>query len=206
MKNCHWSSPCTRMNSAATATVNLQHRLKGVQDADQEWGIWENKAEQGFRQLDVFRIRFYELNFLYLLTSRKTLKLLMETPAPVTSNNLLPKCVLDSMCPPSLKTHIYTPPSVQFNRSFVSDSLWPHGLQHTRPPYPSLSSRVSSDSRPLSWWCRPTISSFVPAFSFCRKSFPASGSFPMSRLFASGGQVLELQHQSFQWMFRVDFL
>ena len=75
-----------------------------------------------------------------------------------------------------------------------------------RPPYPSLSSRVSSDSCPLSWWCRPTISSFVPAFSFCPQSFPASGSFPMSWLFASGGQVLELQHQPFQWMFRVDFL
>ena len=76
----------------------------------------------------------------------------------------------------------------QFSRSEVSDSLRPHGLQHTRPPCPSTTPGVYSNSCPLSWWCHPTISSSVGPFSFCLQSFPASGSFQMSQLFASGGQ------------------
>ena len=64
--------------------------------------------------------------------------------------------------------------------------LPPHGLQHSRLPCPSLFPRVCSNLCPLSWWCHPTISSSVTLFS-CPQSFPASGSFPMSRLFASGG-------------------
>ena len=66
--------------------------------------------------------------------------------------------------------------------------LQPHGLQHTRLPCPSLSPKVCSNSCPLSQWCHPTISSSAALFSFCLQSFPASGSFPMSQLFASGGQ------------------
>ena len=69
-----------------------------------------------------------------------------------------------------------------------SDSLWPHGLQHTRLPCSSLSPRVCSNSCSLSWWCYPTISSSVAPFSCCLQSFPASGSFPMSQCSASGGQ------------------
>ena len=80
--------------------------------------------------------------------------------------------------------------SVQFSLSVVSDSLWPHGLQHTRPPCPSPTSGVYSNSSPSSLWCHPTISSSVVHFSFHLKSFPASGSFPMSQLFASGGQSI----------------
>ena len=72
--------------------------------------------------------------------------------------------------------------------SVVSDSLWPHGLQHTRLPCPSPSSRICSKSCPLSRWCHPTISSSVTPFSFCLQSVPASGSFPISQLFTSGGQ------------------
>jgi len=72
----------------------------------------------------------------------------------------------------------------------VSDSLWPHGLQQARLPYLLLSPRVSSNACPLSQWCRPTISSSVVPFSSCLQSFPASGSFPMSRLFTSGGQSI----------------
>ena len=81
----------------------------------------------------------------------------------------------------------------------MSDSLQPHGLQHTRLPCPSLSPRVCSNSFPLSEWCYLTILSFSIPFSFCLQSFPASGSFPVSGLFTSGGQILELQlqHQSF---------
>jgi len=77
--------------------------------------------------------------------------------------------------------------SVQFSRSVVSDSLRPHKSQHARPPCPSPSPGVHSDSRPLSWWCHPAISSSVALFSSCPQSLPASESFPMSQLFASGG-------------------
>ena len=78
--------------------------------------------------------------------------------------------------------------SVQFSRSFVSNSLWPHGLQHTRPPCPSPTPEACSNSCPLSQWCHPTISSSVVPFFSCLQSFPASGSFPMSLFFPSGGQ------------------
>ena len=67
---------------------------------------------------------------------------------------------------------------------------WPHGLQHTRLPCPSLSPGVCSNSCPLSRWCYLTISSSVPLFSFCLRSSPASASFPMSPLFTSGGQSI----------------
>ena len=68
--------------------------------------------------------------------------------------------------------------SVQFSHSVVSDSFRPHGLQHTRPPCPSSTPQVYSNSCSLSWWCHPTISSSVTLFSLCLQSFPASGSFP----------------------------
>ena len=77
--------------------------------------------------------------------------------------------------------------SVHISRSVVSDSLQPHESQHTRPPCPSPSPGVHSDSRPLSQWCHPAISSSVVPFS-CPQSLPASESFPMSQLFAWGGQ------------------
>ena len=70
----------------------------------------------------------------------------------------------------------------------MSNSLRPHELQHTRPPCPSPTAGVHSNSRPLSWWCHPAISSSVIPFSSCPQSLPASESFPMSQLFASGGQ------------------
>ena len=80
--------------------------------------------------------------------------------------------------------------SVQFSHSVVSDSLRPHGLQHTRPLCPSPTPKVYSNSRPLSRWCHPTISSSVIPFSSHLQSFPASGSFPISQFFASGGQSI----------------
>ena len=76
--------------------------------------------------------------------------------------------------------------SVQFSHSVVSDSLWPHELQHTRPPCPSPTPRVHSHSLPLSPGCHPAISSSVVPFSSCPQSLPASESFPMSQLFAWG--------------------
>ena len=80
--------------------------------------------------------------------------------------------------------------SVQFSPSVVSDSLWPHELQHIRPPCPSPTPRVYPNPCPLSWWCHPTISSSVVPFSSCPQSFPTSGSFPVSQLSASGGQII----------------
>ena len=80
--------------------------------------------------------------------------------------------------------------SVQFSGSVVSHSLQPHESQHARPPYPSPIPRVHSNSRPLSRWCHPAISSSVVPFSSCPQSLPASGSFSMSQLFAWGGQSI----------------
>ena len=80
--------------------------------------------------------------------------------------------------------------SVQLSRSVVSDSLWPHELQHARPPCPSPIPRVYSNSCPSSRWCHPAISSSVAHFSSCLQSPPASGSFPMSQLFAWDGQSI----------------
>ena len=77
--------------------------------------------------------------------------------------------------------------SVQLSHSVLSDSLWPYRLQHARLPCPSPTPRACSNSCPLSQWCHPTISSSVVPFSSCFQSFPASGSFPMSQFFTSGG-------------------
>ena len=82
--------------------------------------------------------------------------------------------------------------SVQFSHSVVSDSLQPHGLQHTRPSYPSPTPTAYSNSCPLGQWCNPAISSFVIPFSSHLQSFPASGSFQMRWFFASGGHSIEV--------------
>ena len=97
--------------------------------------------------------------------------------------------------------------SVQFSGSVVSDSLRPHGLQHARPPCPSPTPRACSNSCPLCWWCHPTISSSV---------VPFSSIFPSTRLFSNESALqirwpkywmeFQLQHQSFQWISRTDFL
>ena len=78
--------------------------------------------------------------------------------------------------------------SVQFSHLVVSSSFRPHGLQHARPPCPSPTPGVCSNSCPLSQWCHPTISSSIVPFSSHLQSFPASGSFQMSQFFESGGQ------------------
>ena len=84
----------------------------------------------------------------------------------------------------------YMVSSVQFSRSVLFDSLWPHGLQNARPPCPSPTPGVHSNSRPLSRWCHPTISSYVVPFASHLKSFTASGYFQMSQFFASSGQSI----------------
>ena len=98
--------------------------------------------------------------------------------------------LLDGTALDDHKIHIS---SVQISRSVMSDSLRPHESQHVRPPCPSPIPGVHWDSRPLSQWCHPAISSSVVPFSSCPQSLPASESFPMSQLFTWGGQVLEFQ-------------
>ena len=94
------------------------------------------------------------------------------------------------------------------SHSVISDSLRPHGLQYARLPCPSPSPGAHSNSRPLNCWCHPAISNSVIPFFSCLQSFSVSWSFPESQLFASCGQSFGalLQHQSFQWIVRVDFL
>ena len=77
-----------------------------------------------------------------------------------------------------------------FSHSVMSDSLWPHGLQHARLPCPSPTPRACSNTCPLSRWCHPTVSSSVILFSSCLQSFPASGSFPVSQFFTTGAQSI----------------
>ena len=80
--------------------------------------------------------------------------------------------------------------SVQFSRSVMSESLWPHGFQHARSPCPSPTPWIYWNSCALSQWWQPTISSSVVPFSSCPQSFPASGFFEMSQFFTSGGQSI----------------
>ena len=99
------------------------------------------------------------------------------------------KCVLPSLSLSKSKTS-NSITSVQFNCSVMSDSLQPHESQHARPPCPSPTPRVYSNSCPLSRWCPPTISSSVVPFSSCLQSFPSSRSFQISQLLTSGGQSI----------------
>ena len=110
-------------------------------------------------------------------------------------------CALCCLCPQgtplssstgwgSFRNQSYMFSSVQFRRSVVSDSLRPHELQHARPPCPSPTLGVHWDSRPSSQWCHPAISSSVLPFSSCPQSLPASESFPVTQLFAWGGQTI----------------
>ena len=87
-------------------------------------------------------------------------------------------------------SHHFCFTSVQFSRSVMSNSLWPHELQHAKPLCPSPPPGVYSNSCPSSRWCHPAISSSVVPFSSCPQSLPASESFPMSQLFAWGGQSI----------------
>ena len=98
--------------------------------------------------------------------------------------------------------------SVQFSHSVVSDSLQPYESQNARPPCPSPTPRAYSNSCPSSKWCHPANSSSAVPFSSCLQSFPALGnrSFQMTQLFAGQSLEFQRQHQSFQWIFRVDFL
>ena len=121
--------------------------------------------------------------------------------------DLLPHAIYPTSCYTSnTSPHVFLPLHVlnttsslhfycfhpQLSHSVMWDSSRPHELQHARPPCPSPTPRVYSNSCPLHWWCHPVISSSVIPFSSCLQSFPASGSFPMSQFFTSGGQTIGL--------------
>ena len=141
---------------------------------------------------------------LELLWTSRSIKLLSSEEKSCNSTSICCKKSLESIqipkiliCSPGFFKNMFFPflnlgsmeyPSVQFSRSVVSDSLRPHELRHARPPCPSPTPGVHSDSRPSSQWCHPAISSSVVPFSSCPQSLPASESFPMSQLFAWGGQ------------------
>ena len=114
------------------------------------------------------------------------------SPTPRACSNSQNRQYTGQIYPPSTNCFQFpqTFSSVQFSRSVMSESLPPCGLQHARPPCPSSTPGVYSNSCPLTWWCHPTISSSVIPFSSHYQSFPAPGSFPMSQLFASGGQSI----------------
>ena len=107
---------------------------------------------------------------------------------------MLKNCCICEVTAPSrgLGYDCFLSDSVQFSGSVMSDSLWPHGLQHTRFPRPSPTPGAYSNSCPFSRWCHPTISSSVLPLSSCLQSLPASGSFEMSQFFVSGGQSIRV--------------
>ena len=125
-------------------------------------------------------IKHWEFGLCYKMAGVQSMLPLLVTGKPWASQ-LNSLCLAFLICSPA-----------QFSRSLVSDSLQPHGLQHTRPPCPSPTPWVYSNSCPLSQWCHPTISSSVVCFSSHVQSFPASGSFPMSQFFTSVGQNTEV--------------
>ena len=113
-------------------------------------------------------------------------KLQREAPLPATRES---PCTATKTLHGQKSINLKKPlSSVQCSCSVVSDSLQPHVLQHARLLCPSLTPGVHPNPCPLNRWCRPTISSSIVPFSSCPQSFPASGSFPISQLFASGGQ------------------
>ena len=127
----------------------------------------------------------------------KTLLIFYLLKSSITKKALLKFLTRDLSISLSVLFLLYTLwSSVQFSRSVVSNSLWPHEPQHARPPYPSPTPGVHPNPYPLSEWCHPAISSSVVPFSSCPQSLPGSGSFPMSQLFAWGGQSIGVSASS----------
>ena len=176
--------------------------MEEVQQLESQWP-WQNQVHrgscsQGSRRYDAIRV--------FLASNRSVplgIKQAGGTAAWITESLAMPHRQ-GSQQP--LAWEIWC--SVQFSHSVLSSSLWLHGLQHM-PGLPVHHQLLEfTNSCPLSLWCHSTISSSVVPFSSCLQSFPASGSFLMSRCFAPSGQSIGLQpqHQSLQWIFRVDFL
>ena len=172
-------------------------------------------------KLELIWPRFLSVNTLILTLRVTSKKITKKKKKEMTRVKMYRKCVFntkengreeqkkDMTYKKHSKMRDINPQFSQFSHSVVSDSLQLHRLQHARTPCPSPTPRVYSNSCPLSCWCHPTISSSVVPVSSCLQSFPASGSFQMSQLFPLGGESIGVsmpQHQSFQWIFRTDFL
>ena len=144
---------------------------------------WEGKLKVGWKVKDLckYYIFYISSNFYFIWM----VNLLKVWPTPHTIF-----CILLKNCISIMLCSICFISSVQFSHSVVSNSLWPHGLQPARPPCPSPTPRVYSNSCLLSWWCHQTISSSVVPFSSLLHSFPASGSFQKSQFFTLGGQSI----------------
>ena len=134
---------------------------------------------------------FQSLSCVWLFTTSWTQHAWLPCPSPnCVSQSLLRLMSMESVMHPTILSSVVPFSSVQFSCSVMSDSLWPHGLQHTRPPCPSLTPEVYSNSYPLGQQCHPTISfSVIPSLSSHLQSFPTSGSFQMSQ-FSSDGQSI----------------
>ena len=134
------------------------------------------------------------LDLLYKILSHESIKYWRRTFGCLLNTTFLDKVglyfgrVIRRLASDGLKALLDNDSSVQFSHSVVSDSLPPHEPQQARPPCPSPTPRVHPNPCPSSQWCHPTISSSVIPFSSCPQSFPASGSFQMSQLVASGGR------------------
>ena len=140
------------------------------------------------------RLTSFRMDWLDFLAVQVTLKSLLQHH---NSKASILDCVIGERINKMLYVHAHTHThtreySVQFSHSVMSNSLRPHELQDARPPGPSPTPGVHSDSRPSSQWCHPTVSSSVIPFFSCLQSFPASGSFPISQFFTSGGQSIGL--------------
>ena len=121
-----------------------------------------------------------------MVVAKEELRTLLNHPGTCLCLSVCNVCALGSsmmFCSLMSTKHVVYTVSVQFSHSVMSDSLKPHEPQHARPPCPSPTPRVHSNSRPSSQWCHPAISSSVVPFSSCPQSLPASESFPVSQLF-----------------------
>ena len=217
----HCSVPsATQADGAASFELgrNLETLIKSTQQLASTY-MWGERATLSWKCLEgrnVGECLFFQASEalrLFVLRDRtfsqghhSSFKPELHSPASGTQGSRNSWGENDTDISPSLRGMLFS--SVQFSHSIVSDSLWPCGLQCARHPCPSPSPRAYSNSCQSSQWSHPTISSSVVPFLSCLQSFPASGSFPVSQFFTSGGKVLEfqLQHQPFQWIFRSDFL
>ena len=157
------------------------------------WTIWHPHLDVTNRAHICWYIQIESL-FLPLLRYTHSILLMHMAPVSTQGHQSSPRRLLGCLIL-NLPLHLIDTynnsisfSSVQFSCSVVSDSLRPHESRHARPPCPSPTPRVHSDSRPSSQWCHPAILCSVVPFSSCPQSLPASESFPMSQLFAWGGQ------------------
>ena len=184
-ENWHLPSTSTKIKSwpLQLLTFNSPEMNSGWKSGKRHSVLWEKMAEQAFIWLDLFRRRFYESQFLHLLIPRETLTSLMVTSALSIKENFTIKS--QNRVAMVQTTREITRWLVQFNccRVRLFATPWIKACQASL----SITNSQSSNSCPSSQWCHPTISSSVVPFSFCPQSLQASGSFPMSQLFALGG-------------------